>query len=207
MERLYKGIRKFQESFFKKEEDFFKRLSNEQEPDCLFITCADSRVDPTLVTQSRPGELFIVRNVGNIIPPSDSLRDKNSVAAAIEFAVLVLKVSDIIVCGHSNCGAIKALFMEERELDAMPHLRDWLKLAEPVKEPIIAALAGSPREVIQTITERENVLAQIENIQTYPFVADALKEGRLFLHGWHYDIGTGNMSAYAPATNKFELIG
>ncbi len=206
MERLYKGIRRFQESFFKKEEDFFKRLSNSQDPDVLFITCADSRVDPALVTQSKPGELFILRNVGNIIPPHDALKDNNSTAAAIEFAVLVLKVSDIIVCGHSNCGAMKALNKDDMELDTMPHLKDWLKLAMPVKDIVSGSLAGGPPEEIQMITEKENVLAQIENIQTYPFVAQALKEGMLFLHGWYYDIGTGGMYAYIPNMNKFELI-
>ena len=136
MKRLHKGIHKFQESYFKKEEDFFRRLSGKQEPDVLFITCADARVDPTLVTQSKPGELFIVRNVGNIVPPYDAIRDKNSVAAAIAFGVLKLKVSDIIVCGHSNCGAMQALFGDEHELADMPHLRDWLKIALPVKETV-----------------------------------------------------------------------
>ena len=120
MRKLYKGIHKFQESYFKKEEEFFKRLSKEQEPEVLFITCADSRVDPNLVTQSKPGELFIVRNVGNIIPPYDAIKDKNSVAAAIELAVLELKVTDIIVCGHSNCGTMEALYKDERELTNMP---------------------------------------------------------------------------------------
>lgn len=206
MERLYRGIRRFQESFFKKEEDFFKRLSNNQEPDVLFITCSDSRVDPTLVTQSKPGELFIVRNVGNIIPPFNALKDKNSIIAAVEFAVLVLKVTDVIVCGHSNCGAIKALYMEDKELDTMPHLKDWLRLASNVKENVAKFFSGSPREIVQTVTEKENVLAQIENLQTYPFMAQALKEGRLFLHGWHYDIGTGGMYAYSPKTTNFELI-
>src|SRR4030066_522787 len=122
MEKLYKGIHKFQESYFKKEENFFKRLSKGQKPEVLFITCADSRVDPNLVTQSKPGELFIVRNVGNIIPPHDAIKDKNSVAAAIEFAVMVLKIKDIIVCGHSNCGAMEALYRAEQDFDKMTHL-------------------------------------------------------------------------------------
>lgn len=206
MEKLYKGILRFQESFFKKEEDFFKRLSKKQDPEVLFITCADSRVDPTLVTQCRPGELFIVRNVGNIIPPYDALKDKNSIAAAIEFAVLVLKVSDIIVCGHSNCGAIKALYMDEGELDKMPHLKDWLKLARNVKDEVLGSYEGGDKEKLQMATEKRNVLTQIENIETYPFVAQALKEKTLYLHGWYYDIGTGNMYAYNPNENRFEAI-
>ena len=132
MNRFYKGIHKFQESYFKKEEKFFQRLSEEQKPDVLFITCADSRVDPNLVTQSRPGEIFIVRNVGNIVPPHDAIKDKNSVAAALEFAVLNLKVTDIIVCGHSNCGAMKTLYEDGQKLRQMPHVSEWLEMSAPV---------------------------------------------------------------------------
>lgn len=206
MEKLYRGIHKFQSSHFKKEEEFFRRLSGKQTPEVLFITCADSRVDPTLVTQSRPGELFIVRNVGNIIPPYDAIRDKNSVAAAIEFAVLNLKVTDIIVCGHSNCGAMQALCGDEYELETMPHLRDWLKLASPVRETITNACSGISTAQCLRIAEEENVLAQLKNIQTYPFVAQSLAEGKLYLHGWHYNIETGDVYAYNPITEIFEGI-
>ncbi|MBI5101907.1 MAG: carbonic anhydrase [Nitrospirae bacterium] len=206
MKKLYRGIHKFQESYFKKEEEFFRRLSGKQDPDVLFITCADSRVDPNLVTQSRPGELFIVRNVGNIVPPYDAIKDKNSVAAAIEFAVLKLKVSDIIVCGHSNCGAMQALLGDRRELENMPHLVDWLKVALPVKETVTVNNIGNSKERLQRIAEEENVLAQLRNIQTYPFVSQALSDGRLYLHGWYYKIETGDVYAYNPKLEVFELI-
>lgn len=206
MRKLYKGIHKFQESYFKKEEEFFKRLSNEQEPEVLFITCADSRVDPNLVTQSKPGELFIVRNVGNIIPPYDAIKDKNSVAAAIEFAVLMLKVTDIIVCGHSNCGAMEALYKDERELTNMPHLKDWLKLAAPVRNIVLKYYPETSSETRQRITEEENVLCQLHNIQTYPFVQEALNTGVLHLHGWYYNIGTGSIYYYNSSEDVFELI-
>lgn len=206
MRKLYKGIHKFQESYFKKEEEFFKRLSKEQEPEVLFITCADSRVDPNLVTQSKPGELFIVRNVGNIIPPYDAIKDKNSVAAAIEFAVLMLKVTDIIVCGHSNCGAMEALYKDERELTNMPHLKDWLKLSAPVKDIVLKYYSMIQSEARQRITEEENVLCQLHNIQTYPFVQEALNAGVLHLHGWYYNIGTGSIYYYNSSEDVFELI-
>lgn len=206
MRKLYKGIHKFQKSYFKKEEEFFKRLSNEQEPEVLFITCADSRVDPNLVTQSKPGELFIVRNVGNIIPPYDAIKDKNSVAAAIEFAVLMLKVTDIIVCGHSNCGAMEALYKDERELTNMPHLKDWLKLAAPVRNIVLKYYPETSSETRQRITEEENVLCQLHNIQTYPFVQEALNTGVLHLHGWYYNIGTGSIYYYNSSEDVFELI-
>lgn len=159
MEKLYKGIHVFRESYFIREEDFFKGLSHSQSPEVLFITCADSRIDPNLVTQSKPGELFIVRNVGNIIPPYNAIKDKNSVVAAIEFAVLVLRVKDIILCGHSNCGAMEALYKDEKEFDNMPHLRDWLKIAAPVKEVVNSHYPDHTGESRKRITEKENVLA------------------------------------------------
>jgi carbonic anhydrase len=206
MKKLYKGIHKFQESYFKKEEAFFKRLSKEQETEVLFITCADSRVDPNLVTQSRPGELFIVRNVGNIIPPYNAIKDKNSVAAAIEFAVLTLKVTDIIVCGHSNCGAMQAIFKDEREFEQMPHLRDWLRLADSVRNIVLKYYPETSAEIRQRITEEENVLCQLHNIQTYPFVQESLDAGVLHLHGWYYNIETGKIYAYDTDADMFKEI-
>lgn len=206
MERLYKGIHKFQSSFFKKEEEFFRRISKEQEPKVLFITCADSRVDPNLVTQSRPGELFIVRNVGNIIPPYDAIKDKNSVAAALEFAVLVLKVADIIVCGHSNCGAMKLLFQDEKGPVNMPHLMEWVSMSSPVREHVEKHYAGVTPDFRDRITEKENVLEQLKNIETYPFISQALEQNAVYLHGWYYDIGTGEILSYNPDTDKFEKI-
>ncbi len=206
MEKIYKGIHHFQSSYFKKEEDFFKRLSEGQKPEVMFITCADSRVDPALVTHSMPGELFIMRNVGNIIPPYDAIRDKSSVAAAIEFAVLGLKVKDIIVCGHSNCGAMQALYRDKKDFEGMPHLKEWIELVLPVKEIVDRLFPKSSPTECQQIAERENILFQLRNIQTYPFVADALKAGDIYLHGWYYDIGTGDIYAYTPETDTFEKI-
>ncbi|MBI3592723.1 MAG: hypothetical protein HY099_04495 [Nitrospirae bacterium] len=152
MKKLYKGIHKFQESYFKKEEEFFKRLSRKQEPDVLFVACADSRV------------------------------------------------------GHSNCGAMQALYRDEKELEGMPHLRDWLKLALPVKEAVNAFYSDYSSDSIQRIMEKENILAQLRNIQTYPFVAKALEEGLLYLHGWYYEIHMGKVYAYNPNTDTFEDI-
>lgn len=206
MEKLYKGVHAFRESYFVREEDFFKGLSHGQSPEVLFITCADSRIDPNLVTQSKPGDLFIVRNVGNIIPPYNAIKDKNSVVAAIEFAVLVLKVKDIILCGHSNCGAMEALYKDENEFVNMPHLRDWLKIAAPVKEVVSSHYSDHRGESRKRITEKENVLAQLNNIQTYPFVVHALNDGLLHIYGWYYDIGTGEVYSYDPGRNSFEKI-
>lgn len=206
MEKLYKGIHHFQSSFFKKEEEFFRRLSEGQNPEVLFITCSDSRIDPALVTQSRPGELFILRNVGNIIPPYDAIKDKSSVAAAIEFAVISMKVKDIIVCGHSNCGAMEALYCDSKEMDGMPHLKEWLDIASPVKKMVGELFPESSPSECRKIAEKENILLQLRNIQTYPFVAEALKKKEVYLHGWYYDIGTGDIYAYIPRKDKFERL-
>jgi len=206
MNRFYKGIHKFQESYFKKEEEFFQRLSEEQKPDVLFITCADSRVDPNLVTQSRPGEIFIVRNVGNIVPPHDAIKDKNSVAAALEFAVLNLKVTDIIVCGHSNCGAMMMLYEDGQKLRQMPHVSEWLEMSAPVRDFILKHYGDSTEEIRQRVTEEENILFQLHNIQTYPFVKQALYEKTLYLNGWYYNIGTGSIYSYNTAEDVFEII-
>ena len=206
MNRLYKGIHKFHASYFKKEEEFFQRLSEEQKPDVLFITCADSRFDPNLVTQSNPGEIFIVRNLGNIVPPHDAIKDKNSVAAALEFAVLNLKVTDIIICGHSNCGAMKMLYEDEQLLRRMPHVSEWLELSSPVRDFILEHYGNASDEIRQRVTEEENILFQLHNIQTYPFVKQALDEKTLYLHGWYYDIGTGRIYSYNTAEDEFGLI-
>lgn len=206
MKELHKGILEFKESYFKKEEGLFKRLSEEQTPEVLFITCSDSRIDPNLVTQSKPGELFILRNVGNIIPPYDAIKDKNSVAAAIEFAVLSLEVKDIIICGHSNCGAMQALYKNDSKFANMPHLRDWLELAMPVKEMVEKCCPEDHGDSRQRATEKKNIIVQMQNIQTYPFVAQALRQEKLHLHGWYYDIGKGSICAYNQDKDIFEEI-
>ena len=206
MEKLYKGLHHFRQGFFRNEEEFFQRISEGQSPEVLFITCSDSRVDPNLVTQSRPGELFIVRNVGNIIPPYDAIRDKNSVAAALEYAVLVLHVKDIVVCGHSNCGALQAMFSPSSQAERCTHLRNWLSLAQPLQDIMHKYYHTTSSEIFSRIAEEENVLLQLENLETYPFISDALQAGTLRLHGWYYDIGGGQVCSYNPETESFDRI-
>ena len=137
MQRLIEGVHKFQSDEIGNYRKLFRKLSREgQNPHTLFITCSDSRVLAELITQSQPGDLFVVKNVGNIVPPADVRGDTNSTAAAIEFAVASLNVSDIVICGHSQCGAISALLSEKPLDPAMPHLRNWLSLAAPVRETL-----------------------------------------------------------------------
>ncbi|MBN2655226.1 MAG: carbonic anhydrase [Nitrospirae bacterium] len=203
MEKLYKGIHEFRKAFFKEEEEFFREIAHSQSPAALFITCADSRIDPNLITQSRPGDIFILRNIGNVVPPYDAIKDKNSVAAAIEFSVIKLQVADIIICGNSNCGAVKALYEDDGYFGDAPHLHEWLELARPAADIVSTYYPSYKDSEMFCAVEKENILLQLNNIQTYPFVKERLESGGLFLHGWYYEIGTGRVSVYDPAADRF----
>ena len=205
MQRLIEGVHKFQKDEFGNYRKLFRKLSQEgQNPHTLFITCSDSRVLAELITQSKPGDLFVVKNVGNIVPPANVRGDTNSTAAAIEFAVETLRVSDIVVCGHSQCGAISALLDKKPVSDNTPHLRDWLKLATPVLETVKKDYAHlndtSERE---TAAAEENVLFALDNLHSYSCVQERLMDGSLRLHGWFFKIATAELFAFDPETRQF----
>lgn len=208
MQRLIEGVHKFRKEEFGRYSALFRKLSREgQNPHTLFITCADSRVLAELVTQSKPGDLFVVKNIGNIVPPSNVLGSTNSTAAAIEFAVSVLRVNDIVVCGHSQCGAMAALLEPAAKFSTTPHLARWLELASPVRailENNYSNLTGTEQR--STAAAEENVLFALENLHTYPCVQQRLAEGTLQLHGWFFKIATAELFAYDPETKQFHLI-
>jgi carbonic anhydrase len=208
MQRLIEGVHRFQHEQFGQYSTLFQRLSRHgQSPDTLFITCSDSRVVAELITQSQPGDLFVVKNVGNIVPPATARGDTNSTAAAIEFAVQVLKVRDIVVCGHSQCGAVAALMSGGADTRTMPQLSRWLELAAPVRRVIdteYAHLPG-PAERLRA-AEEENTLFAVENLQTYPCVKAGLKEGSLRVHAWFFKIATAELHAYDPESKQFEAL-
>src|SRR5215469_349036 len=181
MQRLIEGVHKFRSDEFGNYRKLFRKLSREgQNPHTLFITCSDSRVLAELITQSQPGDLFVVKNVGNIVPPSSVTGDTNSTAAAIEFAVANLQVSDIVVCGHSQCGAISALLADKPVSDTTPHLRDWLKLALPVREIVKKDYAHLHEpHARENAAAEENVLFSLDNLHSYPCVQDRLANGSL----------------------------
>ncbi|MBI3752818.1 MAG: carbonic anhydrase [Deltaproteobacteria bacterium] len=207
MQGLYKGIQKFQKIYFDKERESFARLSRGQSPDVLFFSCLDSRVNPNLLTQSELGELLIVRNVGNIIPPYiSSSSHKICTAAAIEFALLILKVRYIIVCGHSDCGSLKALYYDEKEFADMPNLKEWLDIISHVKGRVVRKGNAATSEKRKEMTEKEHIIVQLENLLTYPLVERAIREKRVKLQGWYYEIGTGEVYAYNWSKKMFEKI-
>ncbi len=178
-----------------------------QNPHTLFITCSDSRVLAELITQSKPGDLFVVKNVGNIVPPSSATGSTNSTAAAIEFAVETLRVSDIVICGHSQCGAMSALLGENPVGKSMPHLREWLKLAAPVLETMRSQYIHLTKMAERMdAAAAENVLFALENLHSYPCVQDRLMDGSLRLHGWFFQIATAELFAYDPELLQFQPL-
>ena len=205
MQRLIDGVHRFRREEFGRYRELFRRLSREgQKPHTLFITCADSRVLAELITQSNPGDLFVVKNVGNIVPPATVTGSTNSTAAAIEFAVQVLGVEDIVVCGHSQCGAMAALLQGGPTRDVMPHLCEWLEVAAPVREVIGTQYTHLTNpEARTTAAAEENVLFAVENLHTYPSVTERLATGTLRLHAWFFKIATAELFAYDPELRQF----
>lgn len=200
MEKLVRGIHKFQNDCFSSHQELFKRLAKGQSPEALFITCSDSRISPTLLTQTQPGELFILRNAGNIVPPHRA--SNGGEAATIEYAVLALGVKDIIVCGHSHCGAMKALLHPE-DVEDLPAVASWLSHAETTRRIIKENYTDLGDKARLTAAIEENVLVQLENLRTHPAVAARLAKGELHLHGWVYKIESGEVFNYDPVHGQF----
>ena len=210
MQRLIEGVHKFHNNEFGNYRELFSKLSEQgQNPHTLFITCSDSRVLAELITQSQPGDLFVVKNIGNIVPPASVRGDTNSTAAAIEFAVVNLGVSDIVICGHSQCGAISALLDSSIVGDSTPHLKDWLTLASPVLSTLEKNYTHiTTPEARQTALAEENVLFSLENVRSYPCVQNRLADASLRLHAWFFKIATAELFAYDPGTRQFSpLVG
>lgn len=207
MNELFEGVIHFNQKDFEEHEELFKQLGKNQNPHTLFIGCADSRVVPNLITRTLPGELFVVRNIANIVPMYRESADFLATTSAIEFAVMVLNVKNIVVCGHSNCGGCKAIFMEPEELAAVPHVRKWMELSACVKPQVLKMLSGEENPAKREwLTEQINVVHQLRHLTTYPTVKEKIKRGELNIYGWHYIIETGEVYNYNLNTKTFEKI-
>jgi carbonic anhydrase len=207
MQKLIQGVHSFQTQEFRSYRGLFRRLARDgQKPHTLFITCADSRVLAELITGSKPGDLFVVKNVGNIVPPTGAL-GPNSTAAAIEFALDGLGVTDIVICGHTQCGAMAALRDGIPMADTMPQLAEWLKQAQRVREAVNRNYPNtmSPDDR-QTLMAEENVLFGLENLKTYPVVQRALADVRVQLHGWMFQIAQAKLFAFNSEQGQFESL-
>jgi carbonic anhydrase len=199
MQILLNGYAKFRREVFPRQKERFRLLADRQAPDTLFITCADSRVVPDLILQTEPGDMFLCRTVGNIVPPHGVMA--GGVSSTVEYAVEVLHVRHIIVCGHSDCGAMKAV-LDKRDLSRLPLTAKWLGFVEPAWKHLESGVPDDPR-LLHTALIHANVIAQLENLKTHTEVARALAHGKLQVHGWYYDILTGGIEAWDQQTHRF----
>lgn len=201
MKQLIKGLRRFKSEYFCTHQDLYAELSHGQHPRVLFITCSDSRISPELMTQAEPGDIFVIRNAGNLIPPYGATNGGEG--ATIEYALEALDVKQIVICGHSHCGAMKGLLKHEELRESMPLVYDWLKHAEATRRLIKENYSDRTGEELLNITIAENVLTQIENLRTYPAVHAKLFRGELKIYAWIFDIDTGEVKAYDPEQHAY----
>ncbi|MEL4896209.1 carbonic anhydrase [Crocosphaera sp. Alani8] len=201
MKKLIEGLQKFQSGYFSSHRELFEELSHGQHPRILFITCSDSRVDPNLITQAEVGEIFVIRNAGNIIPPFGAANGGEG--AAIEYAISALDIEQVIVCGHSHCGAMNALLKLNSLQEKMPLVYDWLKHAEATRRLVHDNYNNLEGEELLEVTVAENVLTQLGNLQTYPVIHSRLHQRNLTLHGWIYRIETGEVLEYDRESHDF----
>jgi carbonic anhydrase len=199
--KLISGHRRFREKFDSDHKVFEKLAEEGQNPKVLWIGCADSRVVPELITGADPGELFDVRNIANVVPPASSAAC--ATGAAVEYAVIHLNVSHIVVCGHTECGGIKALEFPPQP-DRLPHIVSWLELARPARERVLSSDVSEEDRYLETI--KTNVLVQCENLRSYPCVADGERSGELSVHSWLYDLHTGRILAFDEDTASWTAV-
>ncbi|MCG9890883.1 MAG: carbonic anhydrase [Thermosynechococcaceae cyanobacterium MS004] len=202
LEALIDGLQEFRETYYAENQELFESLAHGQKPKFLFITCSDSRVDPNLITHSDIGELFVLRNAGNIVPPFGSANGGEG--AAIEYAITALGIEQVIICGHSHCGAMKGLLKLSELETEMPLVYEWLRHSEGTLRLVKDNYTSYSNEELIEITIAENVLTQIDNLKTYPIVRSRLYQGKLKIYGWIYHIETGEVLAYDPVTHAYK---
>jgi len=206
MQRLMEGYSRFRSKVFPEHSKLFARLAEGQKPQALFIACSDSRVMPEMLMQCEPGDLFPCRNAGNLVPPPTETT--SGVAATIEYAIRVLKIPDVVICGHSDCGAMKGMLQHEH-LDELPLVKSWLRHAGPSSRWLRGMLRGAEsfsfERKLKMLTEA-NVIMQMQNLLAHPVVADGLKAGTLKVHGWMYDIGSGRLESFDSELGVFSAI-
>ena len=200
------GIANFQQQHFGENADLASDLMTGQKPQALLIGCCDSRVDPALLTDSSPGDLFILRNIANLVPPYSKSNDYHGVSSSIEYAVIYLNVSDIIVLGHSNCGGIGALLESANGQKTGEFIGNWVNIAASARDKVLTEMATETPEKQARACEKEAILVSLKNLMGFPWVKERVARGQLSLHGWYYNMGTGQFRNYNQLTGEYEIL-
>jgi carbonic anhydrase len=201
VKKLIRGLDKFRQTYVSSHQELLEQLAHGQKPRVLFVACSDSRVDPNLITDTDVGELFVIRNAGNIIPPYGAANGGEG--GTIEYAINALGIEQVVICGHSNCGAMKGLLKLNKLQKDMPLVYDWLKHAESTRRLVMENYAHYEDDDLMDMLVAENVLIQIDNLKTYPIVRTRLHQGKLKIYAWVYNIETGEVLAYDAKTHTY----
>ena len=202
MQNLVSGIHHFQTYVFRSKKDLFQKLRNKQQPTAIFITCSDSRINPNMLTHTEPGDIFVLRNAGNIIPPAPQFSGE---IATIEFAVVGLDIKDIIICGHQDCGAMKFL-LQNQPNELMPSMSQFLQNAAQTRAIIKREYSHLHGDSLIAATIQENIIVQLQNLRSHPFIEERLRTGKLNLHGWYYKFETGDVFSYDSTLGQFDKL-
>jgi carbonic anhydrase len=207
IKRLTSGFLDFKEKSYEAKKDFFLKLAERQQPRIMMIACSDSRVDPAILTNTEPGEVFVVRNVANLVPPCHQDDAQHGTSAALEFAVTALEVEHIIVFGHRGCGGIKSLLTADPNLGAQnAFIHNWMNIADEAKRRTLIIARSQPLDVQLKILEQEAIKTSLANLLSFPWIRERVDSNTLRLHGWHYDLYDGNMYVYVPENDRFEPL-
>ncbi|MBI1179994.1 MAG: carbonic anhydrase [Alphaproteobacteria bacterium] len=200
--RFAQGYRTFRQNYFEEHQRLFHELRSGQEPKVMLVACCDSRVEPAIILDSEPGDLFIVRNIANLIPPYEPDSHRHGTSAALEFAVNNLGVNHVVVMGHAECGGIAAALAGEFGT-ATEFIGPWVSSIGPLRDAVIDEAGSRPASEQQRLLEQRSIVHSLENLATFPFVSQRMAEGELFIHGWYFDIHTGDLLAYDPEAGRF----
>jgi carbonic anhydrase len=200
------GFKQFQRHFFCSKELLYKDLQAKQTPNVLVVACSDSRVDPAILTGCEPGDMFVVRNVANLVPPYETSGLHHGVSAALEYGVTVLEVGHIIVLGHSYCGGIQALMEDRRGVQTGQFISPWVRIAQSARDEVMQRLAGKTPQARAQACEMAAILVSMENLLSFPWIAERVEAGSLHIHGWYFDMETGELRTYMPETGEFEVL-
>lgn len=206
IKKMKSGFRKFRRIYFKESPELFEHLKTAQKPQTLVIACSDSRVDPAILMQVEPGDIFVIRNVANLVPPYEPDSAYHGVSAAIEYAVCTLQVKHIVILGHSNCGGIAALMNDDCGCES-EFLNHWLELAYPAKENVMKNSLLSSREEQVSACEKSSIILSVEHLMTFPWIAERVRDGLLDIQPWYFDIKDGTLYEGNISDGTFTPVG